>query len=222
MDKQIVIAWIDPYVQNRASSYRFGSDVTGEDGKLRGSQASLTYKEEAPALHWASKELPLSYVKKATSEQTERYFLAVKRLEEARAELKAVETDIALTGEPLDWEWLLEHGRPHTPHPTTGEIYVPIPYHSRQRLIHLRKGSRVVIAVQSSAYYEIAGKVGKIIKKKSKDVIVQFGQRQYRIPYPDLKPAQESTKQQRKDSQKSSEMLHRVTGQVNRVLFGEK
>jgi hypothetical protein len=85
-------------------------------------------------------------------------------------------------------------------------------------LANTRKGSRVVIGVVSSQYFKITGKVGRIVKKRDKDVVVQFGQIVTAIPYPDLKPASQSTAKERKENAKRSEADHKVVRELNKVI----
>jgi hypothetical protein len=201
-DKRFVVAWIDPY-RDRRSIYKFGSEISGANGKLGCGTASLTFEAEEPAFYIGSSTiLPLQYVKKATTEQRDHYFIALKRLDEAKADLKIAEMNIANYGESISWEWLLENGKPREPN-DKGEVYVPIPYHHKHALANLRKGSRVAIAIVSSRYCDIADKIGRIEKKGSKEVLVRFGKTLWRIPYPDLKPANESTKEERESQRES-------------------
>jgi hypothetical protein len=215
VDKRELIAWLradwrritNPKVPKTCS------EVSDENGVFRIAQASLTYQDEDPAVHTITNDaVPLSLVKIATAEQKRKYLALEAAINNLKAQLFAVQNDIIANGIPMTWEWIMQHGKPRE------NNYVPVPHHSRTSLANLRKGSRVVIAVQSSAYYQIAGRVGKIVKKRSKDVIVQFGQHQYRIPYPDLKPAAQVSAKERADAKQGSESLGRMASQLGKML----
>jgi hypothetical protein len=111
----------------------------------------------------------------------------------------------------MTWEWILTHGKP------SETSYVPIPFQHKKELANLRKGSRVALAVVCSSYYKIQGQIGKIVEKRSKDVIVQFRSGTYRIPYTDLKPAHEVSVEQRKENEEHAEMLGKVASQFNKI-----
>jgi len=212
-DKKLILAWTQPKWRGiRNPNSQTGCEISDENGIFRTAFATLTYRDEDPAVQTFHDVIPLPLVKVATPEQ-KRKFLELKAEWHRVGELmKDAERDIAANGEPVSWEWILEHGKPRQ------DNYVPVPHHSKTALANLRKGSRVVIGVQSSAYYKIAGKVGKVVKKGSKDVIVRFGDRQYRIPYPDLKPAAQVSFEDRKRNKEGSEMAAKVVGEINKVF----
>lgn len=213
-DLREILAWTQPnWRRSRNPRLQTGSEVSDVNGIFRSAFATLTYRDEDPAVHTYHDAIPLPLVKVATPEQKQKFLALSAELDRLKALLKEAEKDIAANGEPVVWEWILEHGKPRE-----GD-YVPVPHQSRTALANLRKGSRVVIAVQSSEYYKIAGKVGKVVKKGSKDVIVRFGEHQYRIPYPDLKPADQVSSEERKRAKKGSETSEKVAKQL-RGMFG--
>jgi len=203
-----IIAWTHKGFSNRCHS-----EISGENGIFGYAVASLTYGIEAPAVRTASDTIPLEQVRIATDAQQEHYLALVAEIEKLRESLRQTEIDIVANGTPMTWEWILQHEKPRE-----GKWPVPIPYQSKKTLANLRKGSRVVITAQSSAYAGIAGKVGKIVKKRSKDVIVRIGQHQYRVWYPDLQSAEEVTEEKRKDVAKHAEMLGRVANQFSKII----
>ena len=220
-DKRIVVAWNDPY----SVRDKYGSDSSSDDFKLRTVHATITYDTEEPAFaRWSgATAIPLRYLRKASPTQMARYFKLQKSLKILQDALKACEADVALTGDPITWDWILANGRQSETKPNEkGETYVPVPYHSKLRLANLRRGSRVVISVVGSRYaeYGILGKIGKIVKKRDKNVIVRFGKSDYRIPYRDLKPANESSTEQRKDAVKEGELAKKLGREMNRVFGG--
>lgn len=211
-EKREVLAWTVPRWRS-AIPIRTGCEISGVNGIFRSAYATLTYRDEDPAVHTFNDAIPLPLAKIATQEQKQKFLALQAELDRLRAELKEAEKDIAANGEPVTWEWILQHGKPRE------DDYVPVPHHSKTALANLRKGSRVVIAVQSSAYYKIAGKVGKIVKKGSKDVIVRFGEHQYRIPYGDLKPAAQVSSEERRRAKEGSETSEKVAKSL-RGMFG--
>lgn len=202
-DRRELIAWTVPRWRSSIPK-RTGSEISNESGIFRSAYATLTYRDEDPAVYTFNDAIPLPLVKIASPEQKKKFLALQAELDRLRAELKEAEKDVAANGDPVTWEWILQHGKPRE------DGYVPIPHRSKQELANLRKGSRVVIAVQSSQYYKIAGKVGKIVKKGSKDVIVRFGDLQFRIPYPDLKPADQVSLKERQVAKEGSETAERV------------
>jgi len=210
-EKREILAWTVPRWRS-AIPIRTGCEISDVNGIFRSAYATLTYRDEDPAVHTFNDAIPLPLAKIATSEQKQKFLALQTELDRLKAELKDAEVDIAANGDPVSWEWILQHGKPRE------DSYVPVPYHSRAALANLRKGSRVVIAVESSAYYKIAGKVGKIVKKGSKDVIVRFGEHQYRIPYGDLKPADQVSSEERRRAKEGSETSEKVAKQL-RGLF---
>jgi hypothetical protein len=189
-----------------------GCEVSDVNGIFRNASATLTYRDEDPAVHTFHDAIPLPLVKIASPEQKQKFLGLQAELDRLKVQLKEIEQDIAANGQPVTWEWILQHGKPRE------DSYVPVPHHSKAALATLRKGSRVVIAVVSSQYYKIAGKVGKVVKKGSKDVIVRFGEHQYRIPYSDLKPAAQVSSEERKKAKEGSESLGKFAKEM-RGLF---
>jgi hypothetical protein len=206
-DHREILAWTVPRWRP-SMPIRTGCEISDVNGIFRAAYATLTYREEDPAVHTFNDAIPLPLVKVATPEQKQKFLALQAELDRLRAELKEAEKDIADNGEPVAWDWILQHGK------VREDKYVPVPHHSKAALANLRRGSRVVIAVQSSAYYKIAGKVGKIVKKGSKDVVVRFGEHQYRIPYPDLKPAAQVSSEERKRAKEGSETSAKVAKQL--------
>jgi hypothetical protein len=213
VDRRELIAWTQPRWRGvRNLAMQTGSEVSGEDGTFRNAFATVTYRDEDPAVHTYHDAIPLPLVKVATSAQKAKFLAIQAEVEKWKGLLKEAERDIAAYGNPVTWEWILQHGKPRE------DGYVPIPHKSKQNLANLRKGSRVVIATQSSEYYKIAGKVGKIVKKGSKDVIVRFGEHQYRIPYPDLKPADQVSAKERRQAKEGSESAAKVSRALGKVF----
>jgi len=214
MLNQEVIAWTKRWRARRGKPFQ-GSEVSEENGIFNRATATLTYSYEAPAVRCAGDSVALSNVKIATPEQRNHYLKTVAALNAVREQLRAAQRDIAANGLPMTWEWILQHGKPRE------DGKVPVPYHSKKALVTLRKGSKVVITTQSSEYHRIAGRVGKIVKKKSKFVQVDFGRLGiYKIPYSDLKPAAQVSKKQRKEAKEGSEISAEVVRSFNKV-FGE-
>jgi hypothetical protein len=209
-DRREILAWTVP--KWRSVTGRTGCEVSAEDGIFRSAYATLTYREEDPAVYTFNDAIPLPLVKVAIPEQKQKFLALDAERQKIKLEMEKLEKDIAANGEPCSWEWILQHGKPRT------DGYVPVPRHSKTALATLRKGSRVVIAVQSSRYSNIAGRVGKIVKKGSKDVIVRFGTHQYRIPYCDLKPAAQVSSEDRKRTQEGSEMAARVSERLRGIF----
>jgi hypothetical protein len=212
-DKRVILAWTQPKWRGiRNPNSQTGCEISDENGIFITAYATLTYRDEDPAVYTFHDAIPLPLVKVATPEQKKKFLELKAEWNRVGELIKDAERDIAANGEPVSWEWILEHGN------SRESDYVPVPHHSKTALANLRKGSRVVIGVQSSAYYKIAGKVGKVVKKRSKDVIVRFGEHQYRIPYPDLKPAAQVSSEQRKANQKGSEMAAKVVEELNKMF----
>jgi hypothetical protein len=209
-DRREILAWTVP--RWRSVSGRTGCEVSAEDGIFRSAYATLTYREEDPAVYTFNDAIPLPLVKVAISEQKQKFLALQAEHDRITVEMEKAEKDIAANGEACSWEWILQHGKPRT------DGYVLVPHHSKIALATLRKGSRVVIAVQSSRYSSIAGRVGKIVKKGSKDVIVQFGTRQYRIPYCDLKPAAQVSSEERKRASEGSKRSERLSKRLRGIF----
>ena len=207
-----VIAWFKYNWQRNIYEYQTCSEVSDPQGTFRYATAGLTYKTEDPAVDvLGSENVTLDRIRIANDEQKQRYLNLQEEIRKLKEQSKTLEHEIASSGVPMTWEWILTHGKPRE------NGYVPIPHHSKTTLTNLRKGSKVVIGVVSSQYYQIQNKVGKVVKKKSKEVVVQFGQQLWRIPYPDLKPAHEISAEKRKENQENAEMLAKVAGQFNKV-----
>jgi hypothetical protein len=212
-DHRVIIAWTQPKWRRVYNPWmQTGSEISNPEGIFRSAHATLTYKYEDPAVKTFHDDIPLPLVKIATPEQKQKFLALQAEIDRLKNELKETERDIAQNGQPVTWEWILQHGKPRE------DNYVPVPHHSKAALANLRKGSRVVIAVQSSEYYRIAGKVGKIVKKRGKDVIVRFGEHQYRIPYPDLKPADQVSQKERQAAKKGSETAAKVSRALGKVF----
>ena len=212
-EKQIeIIAWLKWDWQRHAYGYQTASEVSDPQGIFGFATASLTYETEDPAVSVGSSEnVTLNRVRIANDDQKQRYLKLQEEIQKLRGQAKTLEQEITASGVPMTWEWILAHGKPRE------NGYIPIPHHSKTALANLRKGSRVVISTVSSRYYEIQGKVGKVVKKKSKDVDVQFGQTVWRIPYHDLKPAHDISAEKREENQRSAKILAEVAGQFNKV-----
>lgn len=213
-EKREILAWTQPSWRRIRNPYlQTGCEVSDVNGIFRAAFATLTYRDEDPAVHTYHDNIPLPLAKLATPEQKQKYLAMYAELQKIKEQMKEAERDIAANGEPVAWEWILQHGKPRE------DDYLLIPHQSKAALANLRKGSKVVIAVQSSAYYKIAGKIGKVVRKGSKDVIVRFGEHQYRIPYPDLKPADQVSSEERKRAKEGSEMSEKAAKQL-RGIFG--
>lgn len=205
-----VIAWKNR-AWSRKGKWLSGSEISNIHGIFRSARAALTYTTEDPAVYCMGDAIPLKRVKYATPKQKERYVDLMLQLRRVRRQLKDAERDIVEYGMPVTWEWILEHGKPREK--------IPVPHHSRKALATLRKGSKVVIAVQSSAYYEIAGRVGKILKKTTKFVHVDFGRYGiYKIPYRDLKPAAQVSRKKRKEAKEGSKIAAEIVGTFNKTM----
>ena len=210
-DKREVIALTKKNYYTKG--YSTGSEFSEPTGFFHYAHATLTYQDEDPAVYCSGADaVPLNQVKIASPEQKQRYLEIHDAMEKLRADLKACEQEIAANGLPVSWEWILQHGKPRD------DGYVPVPHHSRTALANLRKGSKVVIGVVSSQWAGITGKVGKIVKKRSKYAIVRFGERQFQIPYSELKPAHEISKSKRAEMARGSEASAEVVKKLNKFV----
>lgn len=205
-----IIAWKKQGNWDREAQY--GSEWSLDNGIFGHAWAALTYQDEAPAiLTGYSDHTPLDQVRIATEQQRERYLNLVAQMDSLRTQLKMTEKDIVENGVPMTWDWIIAHGKPRE----NGSI--PEPYQHKKELINLRKGSRVALATVSSAYSKIQSQIGKVVRKRNRDVIVAFRSGTYRIPYRDLKLAREVSLAERKKNEKGAEMLAEVAGTFNKI-----